>query len=93
MQLNIGNEGVSYHIDVPFLITTDHVHHLIVRFSAIKNIVKESSDASFLNRLFGKAFSDTDISKIEKLLNLVQSQEQEKVVVKIKGKDCIISPG
>ena len=93
MQLNIGNEGVNYHVDVPFLITTDHIHRLIVGFSAIKNIVKESSDVSFLNRLFGKAFGDTDISKIEKLLNLIQSQEQEKVVVKIKGKDCIISPG
>ena len=78
MQLNIGNEGVSYHIDVPFLITTDHVHHLIVGFSAIKNIVKESSDASFLNRLFGKAFSDTDISKIEKLLILFSLKNKRK---------------
>ena len=56
------------------------------------DIAKESSDVNFLNR-FEKSFNNTDISKIEAFVNLIQSQEQEKVIVKIKGKDCIISPG
>ena len=62
-------------------------------FNAIRHIAKESSDVNFLNRLFEKTFSDTDIGKIEAFFNLIQSPEQEKVVVKIKGKDCIILPG
>ena len=93
MKLSVGDEGVSYHVDAPFLIITDHIHHPIVGFNAISHIAKESSDVNFLNRLFDKAFNNTDISKIEVFVNLIQSQEQEKVVVKIKGKDCNISPG
>ena len=93
MKLNVGDEGVHCHVDVPFLITTDHIHHPIVGFNAIRHIAKESSDVNFLNRLFEKAFNNTNISKIEAFVNLIQSQEQQKVVVKIKGKDCITSPG
>ena len=93
MQLNVADEEVSCHVDVPFLIITDHIHHPIVGFNAIRHNAKESSDVNFINRLFEKAFSNTDISKIEAFVNLIQSQEQEKVVVKIKGKDCINSPG
>ena len=62
-------------------------------FNAIRHIAKESSDVNFLNRLFEKAFSNIDMSKIEAFVSLIQSQEQEKVVAKIKEKDCIISPG
>ena len=65
MQLNVGDEGVSCHVDVPFLITTNFIHHPIAGFNAIRHIAKESSDFNFLNRLFEKAFSNTDISKIE----------------------------
>ena len=43
--------------------------------------------------MFEKTFNNTHISKIDAFVNLIQSQEQEKVVVKLKGKDCIISPG
>ena len=50
------------------------------------HIAKESCDVNFLNRFFEKAFDNTDISKIESFVNLIQSQEQEKVVVKIKWK-------
>ena len=46
-----------------------------------------------LNKLFEKGFNNTDISKREAFVNLIQSQEQEKVVVKTKGKGCIISLG
>ena len=93
MQLNIGDEGVSYHVDVPFLIKTDHIHHPIVGFNAIRHTARESSVLNFLNKWFAKIFNNTDISKIEAFVNFIQSQEQEKVVVKIKRKDCIISPG
>ena len=62
-------------------------------FNAIRHIAKERSDVNFLNKLFEKAFNNTDISKIEAFVNLIQSQEQKKVVVKIKGKDCIVSLG
>ena len=93
MQLNVGDEGVSCHVDIPFFITTDHIHHLIGGFNAIRHIAKERSDVNFLNRFFEKAFSNTDISKIEAFANLIQSQEQDKVVMKIKGEYCIISPG
>ena len=92
MQLNVGDEGVSYHLDVPFLISTDHIHHPTVGLNVTRHIAKESSDVNFLNKLFEKAFRNNDISKIEAFVNLIQSQEQQKVVVKIKGKDCIISP-
>ena len=61
-------------------------------FNAIIHIAKESRVVSFRNRSFEKAFSGTDISKIEVFVNLIQSHEQEKVVGKTKGKDCIISP-
>ena len=37
MQLNVGDEGVSYHVDVAFLITTDHIHHPILGFNAIRH--------------------------------------------------------
>ena len=50
-------------------------------FNAIKHVTKESSDVNFLNRLFEKQFGDTDISKTEAFVNLIQSQKQEKVVV------------
>ena len=93
MQLNVGDEGVSCHVDIPFFITTDHIHHPIGGFNAIRHIAKERSDVNFLNRFFEKAFSNTDISKIEAFSNLIQSQEQDKVVMKIKGEYCIISPG
>ena len=83
MKLNVGDEGVHCHVD-------DHIHHPIVGFNAIRHIAKESSDVNFLNRLLEKAFNNTDISKIEAFFNLIQSQEQQKVVEKIKGKDCII---
>ena len=69
------------------------MNHPIVGFSAIRHIAKKSSDDNFLNRLFEKAFSNTDNRKIEAFVSLIRSQEQDKVVVKIKGKDCIISPG
>ena len=82
MQLNAGDEGDSGRVDVPFFITTDHIHHPIVGFSAIKDIAKESSGVNFLKRLFEKAFSDNNISKIEAFVNLIQSQEQ----VKMTGK-------
>ena len=72
MQLNVGYERVSYHVDVPFLIITDHIHHAIVGFNAIIHIAKESSDAN-VNKLFEKAFNNTDISKIETFVNLIQS--------------------
>ena len=49
-------------------------------------------EALVLLYFFEKAFDNSDIRKIESFVNLIQSQEQEKVVVKIKGKDCIISP-
>ena len=52
-------------VDVPFLITTNHIHHPIVVFNAIRHTAKESSDFNFLNKLFEKAFNNTDISKIE----------------------------
>ena len=61
-------------------------------FNAIRRIAKESSDVNFLNKFFEKAFNNTDISKIEAFVNLIQSQEQEEIVMKIKGKECIISP-
>ena len=93
MQLNVGDEGVSYHVDVLFLFTSDHIHHPVVGVNAFRHISKESSDVNFLNKLFEKTFNNTDISKIEVFAYLIQSQEQEKVVVKLKGKDCIISPG
>ena len=48
MQLNVGDEGVSYHLGVTFLITTDHIHHPIVGFNGIRHIPKESSDVIFL---------------------------------------------
>ena len=60
-------------------------------FNAIRHIAKERSDVNFLNKLFEKAF--TDIIKIEAFVNLIQSQEQKKVVARIKGKDCIVSLG
>ena len=59
---------------------------------AIRHIAKESSDVNLLNKLFEKTFSNTDSGKIEAFVNLIQPQEQEKVVVKIKRKDCIILP-
>ena len=93
MQLNVGDEGVSCHVDVPFLFTSDHIHHSVVGFNTIRHISKESSDVNFFNKLFEKTFNNTHISKIDAFVNLIQSQEQEKVVVKLKGKDCIISPG
>ena len=93
MHLIVGDGGVSCHVDVPFLITTDYIHHPIVGLNSIRHIAKESSAANLLNKLFEKAFNNTDISKIEAFFNLTQSQEQEKAVVKIKGKDCIISLG
>ena len=55
MQLNVGDEGVSYHVDVAFLITTDHIHHPILGLNAIRHIAKDSSDVNFLNKLFEKA--------------------------------------
>ena len=93
MHLIVGDGGVSCHVDVPFLITTDYIHNPIVGFNSIRYIAKASSAANLLNKLFEKAFNNTDISKIEAFFNLIQSQEQEKAVVKIKGKDCIISSG
>ena len=48
MQLNIDDEGVSYHVDVQFLITIDHINHPTVGFNAIRHIAKESSNVSFL---------------------------------------------
>lgn len=51
-------------------------------FTAIKDIAKESSGVNFLKRLFEKAFSDADISKIEAFANLIQSQEQQKITGK-----------
>ena len=91
MHLIVGDGGISCHVDVPFLITTDYIHHPIVGFNSIRHIAKESSAANY--KLFEKAFNNTDISKIEAFFNLTQSQEQEKAVVKIKAKDCIISSG
>ena len=38
MQLNIDDEGVSYHVDVQFLITIDHINHPTVGFNAIRHI-------------------------------------------------------
>ena len=92
VQLNVDDEGVSYHVDVQFLITTDHIHHPIVGFNAIRHIAKESSDVKFLNTLFEKAFNNTDIRKIEAFVNLIQSQEQEKVVVCKTNAGCLTSP-
>ena len=85
-------ESVIMLIYYLFLLTTDHIHHPIVGFNAIRRIAKESSDVNFLNKFFEKAFNNTDISKIEAFVNLIQSQEQEEIVMKIKGKECIISP-
>ena len=55
-------------------------------FNAIKHTAKESSDVNFLKRLFEKAFGDTDVSNVEGFANLIQSQEQEKIVVKKRGR-------
>ena len=90
MQLNIDDEGVSYHVDVQFLITIDHINHPTVGFNAIRHIAKESSNVSFLNTLFEKAFNNSDISKIEAFVNLIQSQEQEKVVSVKKMRDALL---
>ena len=38
MQLNVGDEGVSCHVDVPFLFTSDHIHHSVVGFNTIRHI-------------------------------------------------------
>ena len=62
MQLSVGDEGVSCHVDVPFLITTDYIHHPIVGFNAIRHIAKESSNVNFLNKLSEEAVNNTDIS-------------------------------
>ena len=45
--------------------------------------------------MFEKALNDVDINKIEAFVNLIHVDVPflEKVVVKIKGKDCIFSPG
>ena len=90
MQLNIDDEGVSYHVDVQFLITIDHINHPTVGFNTIRHIAKESSNVSFLNTLFEKAFNNSDISKIEAFVNLIQSQEQEKVVSVKKMRDVLL---
>ena len=45
--------------------------------------------------MFEKALNNIDINKIEAFVNLIHVDVLllEKVVVKIKGKECIISPG
>ena len=48
MQLNVGDEGVSCHVDIPFFITTDHIHHPIGGFNAIRILQKKEVMLIFL---------------------------------------------
>ena len=37
MKLNVGDETVHCHVDVPFLITIDHIHHPTVGLNVIRH--------------------------------------------------------
>ena len=78
IQLNVGEEGVSCHVDSPWLITNDHIYHPIVAFNTIRHIEKESSGVNFLNKLFEKAFNNTDISNIEAFAVLFSLKNKRK---------------
>ena len=78
IQLNVGDDGVSYHVDSPWLITNDHIYHPIVAFNTIRPIAKESSGVNFLNKLFEKAFNNTDISNIEAFVVLFSLKNKRK---------------
>ena len=93
MNVSFLNDDTSAYVQVPFLITSEIINSLILGFNAIKQFAKEKdNDQQGLLKLFQKVFS-VEIKKVEAFVNLIESPDDKSVLVKVKGKDCIIPPG
>ena len=83
INLCIGEGEDKYHLDVPFLITTDQISNPILGFNAIKHIA-QTTDDKLLIKLFQTSFDQTDVNRIQPFANLLKTPDSVEATVKVK---------
>lgn len=92
VEVLIGTDDCYTSLSVPFLVTTDNLADPILGFNAVKQLINGTEDKVAL-KVFRSAFSTKTSDQLVSFVNLVKEVGNEKVKVKIKGKDQLVPAG
>ena len=88
------NETNSATLDVPYLVTSRESEYPMLGFNAIRELVKINNDTQMLKKIFENVLNSTHHQKIDLLVNVIATTEEEaQTCVKIKGKDIVVPAG
>lgn len=86
--------GRDLSVQVPFLVTTEHINNPLLGFNAVKLLSEIALQRNQrLDKIFSSAFENLQCRSVEAFVKQLQVNEDDYLEVKVKGKDVLLPAG